>query len=89
MIIGTVASIAWYGPFWATVTKLTPVAAAGAGIGVIKGIGNLGGFLGPYIDGWLRDISGGYALTQVFFGVVFATAALLVLTLRGRLWEAT
>jgi MFS family permease len=37
MILGTAASIAWYGPFWATVTKLTPVAAAGAGIGLING----------------------------------------------------
>ncbi|GHJ39247.1 MFS transporter [Streptomyces sp. TS71-3] len=89
MIVGTAASIAWYGPFWATVTKLTPTAAAGAGIGIINGIGNLGGFFGPYIGGWLKDISGGYALTQVFFGAIFALAALLVLTLRKRLREAT
>jgi MFS family permease len=90
MILGTAASIAWYGPFWATVTKLTPVAAAGAGIGIINGVGNLGGFFGPYIGGWLSDISGGgYALTQVFFGLVFGVAALLVLTLRKKLREAT
>ncbi|MEU9444506.1 MFS transporter [Streptomyces sp. NPDC048304] len=88
MILGTAASIAWYGPFWATVTKLTPAAAAGAGIGIINGVGNLGGFFGPYIGGWLKDISGGYALTQVFFGAIFAVAALLVLTLRKRLREA-
>ncbi|MER6356150.1 MFS transporter [Streptomyces sp. NPDC001634] len=89
MILGTAASIAWYGPFWATVTKLTPVAAAGAGIGIINGVGNLGGFFGPYIGGWLKDVSGGYALTQVFFGAVFAVAALLVLTLRKKLRKAT
>lgn len=86
MILGTAASIAWYGPFWATVTKLTPVAAAGAGIGIINGVGNLGSFFGPYIGGWLSDLSGGgYALTQAFFGLVFALAALLVLPLRKRL----
>jgi MFS family permease len=89
MILGTAASIAWYGPFWATVTKLVPAAAAGAGIGIINGIGNLGGFIGPYIGGWLKDVSGGYALTQVFFGGVFAVAGLLVLALRRRLREAT
>lgn len=89
MIIGTAASIAWYGPFWATVTKLTPPAAAGAGIGLINGVGNLGGFFGPYIGGWLKDVSGGYAVTQVFFGGVFALAGLLVLTLRHPLDEAT
>jgi MFS family permease len=90
MILGTAASIAWYGPFWATVTKLTPVAAAGAGMGLINGIGNLGSFFGPYIGGWLSDLSGGgYALTQVFFGIVFAVAAVLVLPLRKKLREAT
>jgi nitrate/nitrite transporter NarK len=89
LILGTAASIAWYGPFWATVTKLTPVVAAGAGIGLINGVGNLGSFFGPYIGGWLSDISGGYALTQVFFGLVFALAALQVLTLRKKLREAT
>lgn len=90
MIFGTAASIAWYGPFWATVTKLTPVAAAGAGMGLINGVGNLGSFFGPYIGGWLSDLSGGgYALTQVFFGIVFGIAALLVLTLRKPLRAAT
>jgi MFS family permease len=90
MILGTAASIAWYGPFWATVTKLTPVAAAGAGMGLINGVGNLGSLFGPYIGGWLSDLSGGgYALTQVFFGVVFAVAAILVLPLRKKLREST
>ncbi|WP_067541506.1 MFS transporter [Nocardia crassostreae] len=90
MILGTAASIAWYGPFWATVTKLVPVAAAGAGLGLINGVGNLGSFFGPYIGGWLSDLSGGgYALTQVFFGVAFGCAGLLVLTLRKQLRAAT
>ena len=90
MILGTAASIAWYGPFWATVTKLVPAAAAGAGMGLINGVGNLGSFFGPYVGGWLSDLSGGgYALTQAFFGGVFGIAALLVLTLRKQLRAAT
>jgi MFS family permease len=90
MVLGTAASIAWYGPFWATVTKLVPLAAAGTGMGLINGVGNLGSFFGPYIGGWLSDLSGGgYALTQVFFGGVFGIAALLVLTLRKQLRAAT
>lgn len=89
MILGTAASIAWYGPFWASVTKLVPVAAAGAGLGLINGVGNLGSFVGPYVGGWLTDLSGGgYALTQAFFGLVFAIAALLVLPLRKKLRAA-
>jgi MFS family permease len=88
MVVATAASIAWYGPFWATVTKLMPVAAASAGIGIVNGVGNLGGFIGPYIGGLLSDLSGGYVLTQMFFGLVFAVAALLVISLRRRMREA-
>ncbi|WP_064742923.1 MFS transporter [Pseudonocardia spinosispora] len=89
MILGTAASIAWYGPFWASITKLVPVAAAGAGMGLINGVGNLGSFIGPYVGGWLSDLdNGGYTLTQAFFGLVFAVAALLVLPLRKRLRDA-
>lgn len=90
MILGTAASIAWYGPFWAAVTRLVPAAAAGAGMGLINGVGNLGSFFGPYIGGWLSDLNGGgYVLTQVFFGVAFGIAALLVVTLRRELRAAT
>jgi MFS family permease len=59
-------------------------------MGLINGVGNLGSFFGPYIGGWLSDLSGGgYALTQAFFGGVFGIAALLVLTLRKQLRAAT
>jgi MFS family permease len=88
MVVATAASIAWYGPFWAMVTKLMPVAAAGAGIGIVNGVGNLGGFIGPYIGGVLFDLSGGYVFTQLFFGIVFAVAALLVISMRRRMREA-
>jgi MFS family permease len=88
MVVATAASIAWYGPFWAMVTKLMPVAAASAGIGIVNGVGNLGGFIGPYVGGVLSDLSGGYVLTQLFFGLIFAVAALLVISLRRRMREA-
>ena len=38
---------------------LTGAAAAG-GLGVINGIGNLGGFTGPYILGWAKDTTGSF-----------------------------
>jgi MFS transporter, ACS family, tartrate transporter len=33
--------------------------AVAAGIGLVSAIGSLGGFVGPYATGWLRDRSGG------------------------------
>ena len=58
MIAITVAAIGLYCSqpvFWSMPTGyLTGVAAAG-GIAFINSIGNLGGFVGPFAVGWLRD----------------------------------
>ena len=42
------------GPFWAMPTALLQGAAAAAGIAFINSVGNLGGFFGPYIIGFVR-----------------------------------
>jgi nitrate/nitrite transporter NarK len=62
-----------------------PVALAGGAMGLINALGNLGGFLGPYIGGVLQVASGGSFLsTSVVLGVALLLAGLLMLTVRGR-----
>jgi len=46
--------------FWTLPAAMLTGAAAAAGIGLINAIGNLGGFIGPYLTGWIRDTSGGF-----------------------------
>lgn len=46
------------GPFWALPAAFLTSAAAAGGIAVINSIGNLGGFLGPYTMGALKDTYG-------------------------------
>ena len=46
--------------FWAIPPMLLGGTAAAAGIALINAIGNLGGFFGPTMMGWLRDATGGY-----------------------------
>jgi D-galactonate transporter len=41
--------------FWGLPTAFLGGAAAAAGIATINSIGNLGGFVSPYVVGWLRD----------------------------------
>jgi cyanate permease len=46
--------------FWAIPTRfLTGMAAAG-GIAFINSIGTIGGFVGPYVVGWLKDRTGSF-----------------------------
>ena len=48
------------GVFWAMPPQILRGSAAAAGIALINAIGNLGGFVGPAIVGWLYDTTGGY-----------------------------
>jgi len=43
------------GPFWAIPSETMPRSAVGLVIGVVNAFGNLGGFAGPYIAGWLKQ----------------------------------
>jgi nitrate/nitrite transporter NarK len=62
-----------------------PVALAGGAMGLINALGNLGGFVGPYLGGYLQDASGGSFLsTSVVLAVALLLAGVVMLTVRGR-----
>lgn len=69
--------------FWSIPTRfLTGVAAAG-GLAFINSIGTVGGFVGPFMMGWLKEISGSYivGLTAVAAIMIAATVASMSLKL--------
>jgi ACS family tartrate transporter-like MFS transporter len=76
-----VATIGIYGakgPFWPLPSMFLTGAAAAGGIGLINSIGNLGGFVGPYAMGWIRDATGSYSaalymIAALALSGVFAT----------------
>ena len=63
-----------YGPFWSMPTMFLTGAAAASGIAWINSLGNLGGFFGPSMVGWARELSGSYA------GGLYALAACAVIS---------
>lgn len=67
-------------PFWSMPTGFLRGAGAASGIALINSVGNLGGFTGPYLMGWLRDAVGDFHAGLR----VLATAAVIggVLVLR-------
>jgi ACS family tartrate transporter-like MFS transporter len=65
--------------FWAMPTSyLTGVAAAG-GIAFINSIGNLGGFVGPFMVGWLKDHVGGFQAGLIFLGACLLTGSIVAM----------
>jgi MFS family permease len=77
-------ALAYDGPFWASASRAMPVALAGAAMGFINAIGNLGGFVGPYVGGALQDASGSFFTTSIFLAVCLLAAGLVMLSLRRR-----
>jgi MFS transporter, ACS family, tartrate transporter len=68
--------------FWTIPPMLLGGAAAAAGIGLINAVGNLGGFFGPTMMGWLFDRTGGYAGGLAVLAAALVIEAILVATLR-------
>jgi MFS transporter, ACS family, tartrate transporter len=61
-------------PLWSMPTMFLSGSAAAAGIATINSIGNLGGFVGPVMIGWIKDLTGS------FQGGLYFVAGLLVLS---------
>jgi ACS family tartrate transporter-like MFS transporter len=73
----SIAAAGFYGtkgPFWSMPTMFLTGAAAASGIAWINSLGNLGGFFGPSMVGWARELSGSYA------GGLYALAACAVIS---------
>nr|WP_197434250.1 MFS transporter [Agrobacterium vitis] len=61
-------------PLWSMPTLFLSGPAAAAGIATINSIGNLGGFVGPSMIGWIKDTTGSFA------GGLYFVAGLLVIS---------
>jgi MFS transporter, ACS family, tartrate transporter len=77
-IVGmSIAAIGFYGskgPFWSMPPMFLTGSAAAASIAWINSVGNLGGFFGPSIVGWAKEITGSYA------GGLYALAAFALMS---------
>lgn len=77
-------ALAYDGPFWAAASRVLPVALAGGAMGLINALGNLGGYFGPFLGGYLQDRTGSFFATAMLFAAALLLAGLLVLTIRLR-----
>lgn len=59
-----------FGPFWTLATSFVQGAAAAAGIALINSVANVGGFLGPYALGYLKDRTQSFSAGLVAIGLV-------------------
>jgi MFS transporter, ACS family, tartrate transporter len=68
--------------FWPIPSSFLTGASAAAGIAVINSLGNLSGFGGPFLMGWLKNTTGSFTPGLVCLAIVAAIGAAVVLLLR-------
>jgi nitrate/nitrite transporter NarK len=76
LIIAAIGVYGPYGPFWAVPSAILRPEVIGVSMGLIN-MANLGGFLGPYIVGYVRTSTGsGFAGFLVLAGFLLIVAAI-------------
>jgi nitrate/nitrite transporter NarK len=68
--------------FWAIPPIFLGGTAAAAGIALINSLGNLGGWVGPTVVGWLRGSSGNYTSGLLVLAAALVIEAALVASMR-------
>lgn len=66
---------------WVFPTTLLTRGAAAAGVALINSVGSTGGFFGPAVIGWMRELTGSFSGALIFLAVVCVVAALVALRL--------
>jgi len=71
--------------FWSLPTAFLGGAAAAAGIALINSLGNLAGFVSPYLVGWLKDATQSTNSGMYVLAASLVLGGLLTLTVPARL----
>ena len=69
--------------FWSLPTSFLSGTAAAASIGMINSVGNLGGYVGPHVVGYLSTLTGSFFAGVVYLSLSALVAAVLVLSIRA------
>jgi MFS transporter, ACS family, tartrate transporter len=79
--VGVTGTLAVLPIFWTLPSAFLSGTAAAGGLALINAIGNIGGFVGPYTIGWIKQATGSftYGLIAVGSGVLFSGITALLI----------
>jgi MFS transporter, ACS family, tartrate transporter len=84
LVAVAIATVGIYGSkpsFWPMPSEFLTGTAAAGGIALVNCIGNLGGFIGPYAVGWIKDSTGDFSAALYFLAGSAVLSALITLVL--------
>jgi MFS family permease len=77
--VGAIGAVTASAMFWSIPTAIFGGASAAATLAVINSLGNLGGFVGPFIVGWLVDLTSSTNAGMTALSLVLVGGGLLAL----------
>lgn len=83
--VAALGVLGWLGPFWAMPTAFLRGRAAAGGVALINSMGAVGGFVGPYLLGQIKERSGSFTPGLQLLAASMLAAVGLTLVLRHRL----
>ena len=87
LVTMSIAAVGLYGSrpcFWPMPSLFLTGAAAAGGIALINSIGNLGGYVGPFIVGWIKQSTGSFEMGVYFLaGCAFTSAVITYFATRA------
>jgi ACS family tartrate transporter-like MFS transporter len=92
VLLLSIATVGFYSAhpgFWPLPNLLLGKREAAASIGLINSFGNLGGFIGPYVIGYISTRFGGFEPALLLLGVCSAASGMMILLLRRAVKEAS
>lgn len=82
--VASAGTLAAMPTFWSLATLALSGVDAAVGIALINSIGNLAGFVGPYLVGWLKSASGDFSSAMLALAVGPLLSAPLILAIKRR-----
>lgn len=73
-----------FGVWWSYPTTFLSGAAAAGAVGLINSFGNIGGYVGPYITGFVKNMTGSFQWAYVYLSVSLLLAGILMFTLKKK-----
>jgi ACS family tartrate transporter-like MFS transporter len=82
-LMAVAASGMWaiLGPFWAIPQLFLRGIGMAAGLALINSVGNLAGFAGPFLVGWVKDKTGGFMYPLMVLGLFSLCGSILAILL--------
>lgn len=73
-----------FGVWWSYPTTFLSGPAAAGAVGLINSVGSVGGFVGPYIIGFIKEKTGSFMWAWVYLAMSLALSGVLILTFKNR-----